>query len=490
MSKSGQMFEVQPGPVSRSGKPLVLNRAGKQVEVSNAKLQNGKIVLLDNAGKAIAAPKLVVPKQFSPQLLENLRPQQQELEKPLAMHPQMAPTAAHVQTLQKLTPAAVEPKQIAQKFVINGRNIFLNVNGGVIDTEEGQADDGVLVAQNGSLIYYVTMVNDVMAYFLTGTKDGGITPTPTQFPTTQTELTKIVNFASAAAPPNNKTFPDPNALAIEVKSSWIETTGLANLNQYITTQAEIPTFDTSNPNKWVPNGKKTTTLALIGVHVVGSAKGHPEMIWSTFEHFGNAPSATFKYNSTSGTQTVTLATPITGTWLLCATGASGNFNKMHAQFSTPNIVGVGGAIGPSNIRRDAPFGAVAGTRPNPLISDDVESNTQIIGIDHSILQDFAALSGGPDIRTNYFMMGATWTEGGNPPGNNFPTSSPSPAGTVPVVGTSQLENTTMETFQQSSTFSANSNTCFGFCHTTNKLNVSHMACDPVHGCTAGIQPLF
>jgi hypothetical protein len=473
MAKSGQMFEVQPGPVSQGGKLLVLNQAGKQVEVSGTALRNGKVVLMDNAGKPISKPKLIVPKQFSPRLLENLRPQQEQLPETLPTHERLAlPTAAHVVQLQKLLPQPVNPKLVAQKFTINGRVIFLNVNGGVIDTEEGQADDGVLIAQNGSLIYYVTMVNDVMAYFLTGTKDGGIVPTPTQFPTTASDLSKITTFASA----HGKTFPDPNALAIEVKSSWIETTGLANLNQYITTEAVIPTFDRTDPNRWVlvPNGQKTVTLALIGMHVVGSANGHPEMIWSTFEHFGNAPNATFKYNATVGPNPKTVSQSTTGTWLFCANGSVGpNFNQMHAMFSSPNIVGVGGPIGPSDIIHSRPFGAALGIQPNPLIPDDPSSNSQIIAIDNSIQQDFAAV-GGSDVRTNYYMTGATWTEGGAAPNSSFPTGI--------NVGTSQLANTTMETFQQTGN-------CFS-CHATNQLNVSHVTCDPLHGCTAGIQPLF
>lgn len=483
MSKSGQMFEVQPGPISKAGKPLVLNSAGKQVEISRTAVKNGKILLLDKAGKAITAPKLIVPKQIPLEQFKRLHLQQPEVPQPLAEHEVvMKPTAAHVQTLQRLLPRAVNPKLIAQKFTLNGRNIFLNVGGGVIETEEGQADfpPSALITQNGSLIYYVSMVNDVMAYFLTGTKDGGITPTPTKFPINAADLAKITTFASA----HGKTFPDPNALAIEVKSSWIETTGLTNPGQYITTEAVIPTYDKTDPNKWVPNGQKTATLALVGMHVVGSANGHAEMIWATFEHFGNSPDATFKYNATTGTnpKTVSQSNPITGTWLDCATGATGSFNPtVHAQLDTSgNIIGT--PVGPSNILRFKPFGAALGTQPNPLIPDDATSNTQIIGIDDSIQSDFAALSGGPDIRTNYYMRGATWTENGNPPSGSFPTGID--------VGTSQLANTTMETFQQTTTsFNAFSNNCFS-CHLTNQLNVSHMACDPVHGCTAGIQPLF
>ena len=492
MNKSGQMFEVQPGPLSRAGNPLVLNSAGKQVEVSSAVVRNGQVVLLDKSNKAITAPKLIVPKAQIP--VEQLRRiplvQQSAPPQPLAPREMVVVRlkTAPARVLQKLQPAPVNPNRIAQRFTINGLNHFLNVNGGVIDTEEGQADfpPSALVSQNGSLIYYVTMVNDVMAYFLTGTKNGGITPTPTQFPTTASDLAKITAFASGAAPPNKRTFPDPNALGIEVKSSWVETTGLANASQYITTEAVIPTYDKSNPNKWVPNGQKTTTLALVGMHVVGSANGHAEMIWATFEHFGNSPDATFNYNSTvhGANFNVPQASPIAGTWVFCATGATGPFNPMtHAQLDASGNI-IGSPIGPSNILRFKPYGAALGTQPNPLISNDATSNTQIIGLVNSILSDFAALSGGPDIRTNYYIRGATWTEGGSAPTGSFPTGID--------VGTSQLANTTMETFQQTTTaFNAFSNNCFS-CHATNQLNVSHMACDPSHfpGCVNGIQPLF
>jgi len=137
---------------------------------------------------------------------------------------------------------------------------------------------------------------------------------------------------------------------------------------------------------------------------------------------------------------------------------------------------------PSNILRFKPYGAALGTQPNPLIPDDATSNTQVIGIDDSILSDFAALAGGPDVRTNYYMRGATWTENGAPPSGSFPQGTD--------VGTSQLANTTMETFQQTTTSYARFGSNCLTCHLTNQLNVSHMACDPAHGCTAGIQPLF
>ena len=73
------------------------------------------------------------------------------------------------------------------------------------------------------VVYYLTTVNNVFAYFTTGVKNGAI-PSPSgnpnlaQFPTTQAELNLITNFATA----NGKTLIDPEALAIEIKTSWVE----------------------------------------------------------------------------------------------------------------------------------------------------------------------------------------------------------------------------------------------------------------------------
>jgi hypothetical protein len=93
--------------------------------------------------------------------------------------------------------------------------------------------------------------------------------------------------------------------------------------------ATVPTYDTSNPNQWTPNGSKTVPLALVGMHVVGSTgthgspngPGHPELIWATFEHLGNTPLATYTYNSTAGLKTVNRSTA--GTWLFSKSNSNG-----------------------------------------------------------------------------------------------------------------------------------------------------------------------
>jgi hypothetical protein len=417
MDKSHRLFEVEPAKRAPSGKQLILNSAGKEVEVESAAITNGKAVFKDAAGKVIASPKPI------------LRP---ELLKPVAVR-RAAPQAVRKVTQKPAAPQAVKP-QIVQRFIHNGRPIFINPRGLPVipvNPEEGQATGDALLSQGKSLVYYTIVVNDVYAYFLTGNKTGGITPAASEFPTTAADLAKITAFATS----KGVTFPDPNALTVEVKMSWVDASTISSPGNYITVSASVPTYNTSNPSQWVPNGTKNITLALVGVHFVATVAGHPEMIWATFEHFGNTPNAAYTYTSTSGNKTVPQDSA--GNWLFCVpncpTGSL--FNSSHALISGANIVGnpSGSPITPSNTLRTNPWG-LPGTA-----AGSVTSNTQIVSINNSVLSQL--LSG--DMRKNYFMLGATWTAGGLPP-----TAIPPNTINGTQVGTNALANSTMETYVQ------------------------------------------
>ena len=394
VSKTGELFEVVPAVRGPQQEHLILNAEGKSVSFKQLKIEGTTATFLNNEGLAIANAK----PSFPPQLMKS---------------------------------------RVVQRFTIDNKTVFINPFGQVIDVEVGEAETGgVLLRQDGTLIYYGIAVNDVYAYFLTGAKDNGITPTPTQFPTTQADLNKIVAFASQ----HSKTFPDPNALAIEVKTAWVEAAGLANPNTYITMTGTVPTYNTSNPNKWTPNGQKTVELALVGMHVVGSANGHPEMIWATFEHFGNSPNAAYAYNSINGPNPKNVPQDTMGHWLFCESGANGGFNtpRQGVQGTPPvNIAAFPptNTIGTSNTIRFMPFGGAANQVPNPLVPTVAASNTQIISMNNSEIGQLV----GADVRKNYFFMGATWTAGGGAPTVSFPNGN--------GVGTSQLANSTMETFE-------------------------------------------
>jgi len=431
MDRSGRLFEFNPP--DEKLKPVVRDPSGKSIEIAHARLENGRTILLDRDGNVIAA-----------QHLRN----------------------ASLADDQKQRTNAL----MVRKFLVDKIPIFIDPSLAVIDVEQGQAgDSSVLEAQtaaNGSLVYYATMVNDVFAYFLTGVKDGAITTTtPNQFPTTSADLNNIIAFAMAHGKPNPP-FPDPHALAVEVKSSWVLAAGLPNLSSYITMTATIPTYNQSNSNLWTPTGQQTVQLALVGMHVVGSTLGHPEMVWATFEHLGNTPLATYSYNSATGLQTVTQNT--SGTWLFAANGSSGPFNVAHMFFTGPpsnNIqANTGFTISPSDTLRSDPWGIDGG---------NAFSNTEVL----SMNQHVRGMMATGDIRGNYVMTGATWTPFGSPP-----------SGGTPGVGTNRLTNTTMETYQQGFT------NCFT-CH-QNGLDpngLSHIfggTHDGPGGANTGLQPLF
>lgn len=423
----GNQLEVIVSKIAESGRSQIINREGRVVEIERiATDQFGVTTFFDPNGKVINA----------------------DLASNVAIRLKTGPKLRLLDTLDQ--------KAILLSFKngIKGPVIFVNQSANTIQIEQGQAGGAsVLMAQNGSLVYYSTAVNDVFAYMVTGAKNGGISPAPTKFPTTQAELDVITNFAAA----HGKTFPDPEALAIEVKSSWIETTGL-DLSKYVVVNATVPIYDTSNPGHWVPIGTKNTKLAMIGMHVVGSTKGHPEMIWGTFEHFGVAPNAAYTYRNTSNVVT-TVPQNTAGSWLVTASGASAPFNVERQFYSSPDILVNPPAIsiGTSNTIRWKAFGAASNLAPNPLVSV-ADSNTQIIAINNSVISQLIP----GDVRANYYQTGSTWTIGGASPNASN------------QVGTSKLANATMETYQQgTSNTSASGTNCFS-CHSTNTTNVSHI----------------
>jgi hypothetical protein len=275
-------------------------------------------------------------------------------------------------------------------------------------------------------------VNDVYAYLATGVQGGvwtganGTLPPPTQFPTNMTELNQITTFAAS----HGITFPDANALAIVVKSSWVLASSIPNLQDYVTTTANVLTYKQVSPNNlWVPSGLQTVQLALIGVNFFGSANGHPEGIWVSFEHMANAPRGDYTYIDTSGANVTVSQALGTTNWVLTTNNSPGPYNTQHMGLapamtgqgsfgSQPTIDSAGAfTISPSDTIRWKAFGAASDGPgpPNPLVASAAASNTQIISINNSIIGQLIS----PDVRANYVMTGATWTIGGAAPGCSF-----------------------------------------------------------------------
>jgi len=402
--KKGNLFEVVPEV--KGIRPMLL-AGNNKVIINSVELDGaGKPVFKDQSGKPILNPKAIINFKGN-------------------------------------------TKKMVQEFITTqGKSVFLNGNGDVVETEVGQATHNALISKNGSLVYYITMVNDVYAYFLSAAKDGLISGS--QFPTTAQEAASICAIAKA----NGTNIPDCNALAIEVKTSWVEASTVPDPQNYVTIDAFVPTYNKTD-SIWIPNGEKKVKLALLGIHVVGSTGGHPEMVWATFEHDQNAPNAAYQYINNKG-DTIVHPAETGGNWTLSSKPADPNPNVAHIKVpkNTNNLVPIGNfGMTASNTSMVFPWGSEMNVSPNPEDGSSAASNTEVIAINNSVLGQFI----GKDIRKNYMLVGATWTSGGVAP-NGLSYSSDQGQTTGDAIGTSLLANTTMETY-----FQTNSTTCFT-CH--------------------------
>lgn len=404
------ILQVLPQNVSAAGNPIVLDGSGKQRAIRSVDVKDGnRPIFTDIDGKVVEGAKAFIEPQLKDKMLR-LNDKMSKFEK-------------------------FDRSSLVQKITLNKKIFLLDAFGKLHETEQGQSGGEVLMAQNGSLVFYSLTVNNV--FMLHRTMQGATVPANTSFPTTQTDINNISAFAVAH---NRSPIVDSQALAIEIKCAWVEAKGLPDSNKFIRVRAKIPVYDKTNPNDWVPTGTKTVELAMVGMHVVGSTISHPEMLWATFEHASSAPAATYNYINTSNTS-VNMPQQTAGFWVFCATNAAAPFNEQHIEMSGTHIIPIGGfTISPSNIRREMPFGKDG--------SSDA-SNSEVISTNNAVRTKLDAA----DVRINYIQTGTTWF---------IPN-------TTTQVGTNKLANTTMETFVQGSN-------CFS-CHSGRTVDVSHIYTD-------------
>ncbi len=413
--RSLRILEVLPTVLSRNGRQMVADEKGNEVEVASARRSaTGKLVLFDVSGREIQGPRAILPPDLT-------------------------------KKIERM--GAFDKSELIQRITLDDKSVVsLDLFGSFAETEQGQADGRVLMARNGSLVYYAIAVNNVFALYRT--MQGSSVPPGTRFPVTQSDLDAITNFAALNGQPP---VIDSEALAMEIKTSWIEASSLADPSQFIQMTATVPTYDKSNPADWVQNGTKTTMLAMVGMHVVGSTgslnpgnpnQGHPEMLWATFEHLSNGPPAAYNYTRTSG-GTGAVPQNTVGDWLFTSNGSPGPFNQPHIALGAPShIVAVSPfPISPSDSLRVMPWG---------LNGANSVGNAEVISINNTV----RGLLIPGDVRRNYIHIGTTWTIFGSSPSSTN------------QVGTNKLSNMTMETYTQGTN-------CFS-CHGTNTTAVSHV----------------
>ncbi|MFQ1699615.1 hypothetical protein ACJ5NV_03360 [Loktanella agnita] len=237
------------------------------------------------------------------------------------------------------------------------------------------------------------------------------------------------------------------AMTMELKTSWVRADSLAAPGDYIQQSGTVPVYGPNDDGTWSQTGEETVDLAMIGMHVVGSVADHPEMIWATFEHVGNAPDVTYPYVNASGdiAEFTNLSDTPNDMWLL----SDGTFAPTIREYAVtraveggPDIIvpspSAGGAPldTPTNVNRLNPWGS------DPSTASAADNNSMVISTNTAVLAALNAAYGDADIsdpRRNYILTGSSWGHNGMfPTGNDV----------SQIAGTPAMANTTMETFQQ------------------------------------------
>ena len=174
--------------------------------------------------------------------------------------------------------------------------------GDTVQAAHGKRVGGTLIDQQGHFIYYAIHVNHEMAAFLRANQLTG--------EDVASRVSSAPPFAQLSAPAGSV------GSLVEYKSSWMIVKDRDAAPNYFVTQATVPYYVVNDQGKIAPlmRGSKPRMItkkvwvALLGLHVVFTLPGHPEMIWSTFEHVSlkdgtwnrdNAPAA--KSNPAGGT---------------------------------------------------------------------------------------------------------------------------------------------------------------------------------------------
>ena len=202
------------------------------------------------------------------------------------------------------------------------------------------------------------------------------------------------------------------------------------------------------------NGQ-STSVGLIGFHVVHKLPDHQEWIWSTFEHVNNSPDCAQISNPPSGysswnffkTGFVAVGKPCPACAEEDGSGCDANTqcNTYVSETSIPNIC------------RTQQLSTLT-CQNNGNLNDDVND---VVCLNQSVWSQLPANS----VWRNYMLVGTVWFKPGM--------SAPDTSGQVPptgqaFTGNTNLSNTVMETYTQQ----ANANCLSAGCHTSAFASIS------------------
>jgi hypothetical protein len=349
---------------------------------------------------------------------------------------------------------------------------------------------GTLIDQRGRLIYYAIHVNEPLLSFL------------------QAHSLTTLKGLDTIGP--TLTFP---AGVVELKSAWMILRNQESAPTYFVAPAKVQRYTVINGVLAPEIDQKThepvfddVRAALLAIHVVFTLPGHPEMIWSTFEHVhldangksvrDNAPEAP---SNPFGTPPQTVISKNNFPLYRADTKASdankpvdGKTMAMHWDSKTQSFT-KNKEVFQTSVYRPYPGSKSDGTK-----AEDSQEDDEVILINDNATKMFSdarakKLILDSDMRQNYRLVGAIWL--------NAPLTGPKPSFTVKrpfenpqnqstsddaseLAGEGRLGSTAMESFTESEDGEPN---CFS-CHDTRAvrgrdgkqllppalLNVSHI----------------
>ena len=310
-----------------------------------------------------------------------------------------------------------------------------------ITGETGQAGShGTLISQSGERVYYGLHVNDVYAYFLSAQKN--LKLKKSDFPTTETQMLEVAAYAAL----QGVVLSDLNAGPMELKTSWVDVNSVGDENKFLTIRAEVPKFKVksgSNNTEAILDGSEIKTLALVGMHIVGTVKDHPEMVWATVEHIDNAPDTSYSYINSENEVAYVKPEQTSRSWTFSpktmATGVG------YKDYNVETVVTKNGNLiaNPGHTLDDATVAVQLNPRGSPssdssVGAQDPENNSELISLNNDVM----GMLDSDDPRSNYYISGAVWTQNGNLP--TYSSGGPS----FTQIGSISLSNMTMETFTQ------------------------------------------
>lgn len=365
----------------------------------------------------------------------------------------------------------------------------------LLDRNRGQLNDinqagarstvgGNLIDQHGHLVYYAIHVSPSFAAFLTARH--------LRTPDDIRHLDANLTFPASADQPS----------VMELKSAWMIVKSPREAPNYFVVRAEVPRYTVKanvlQPQRCFLTHKLRTRkvwVALLALHVVFTLPGHPEMIWSTFEHthFDQGLHTDVRDNAPAGVypepnpdidivDNTTYQFPLyrRGTTYTAANKPA-TPTDMANHWDTRSQSFTRGGLLQTSVYRPYPASKSRGdaTKPPP------EEDDEVVRINNNARAMFDAASKNgqmpaSDMRRNYRLVGAVWLDA--------PLDTPGKPGTFIVnrsfftkentstdddtsivAGEGRLGSTAMESFTEMELDKNGAPSCFS-CHDTRGIN--------------------